>query len=137
MISALTWWVGRINAFEVESATISAYIAGLAPVANAMLTEIGTRMVVAPTFDITRLKIVAITASATWMVSSGTSPRMTMISWAIQAAVPVRSIACPSGIRLASRKTVFQLTDRYASSMLSTPVSTMPIAPTSSEMESR
>ena len=33
-----------------------------------------------------------------------------MISWAIQAAVPVRSMAPPSGIRLANRKTVFQLT---------------------------
>ena len=38
MIRALTWWVGSMNALDVESATINAYMVGLAPVASAMLT---------------------------------------------------------------------------------------------------
>ena len=56
-------WVGRMKALEVESATISAYMVGLAPVASAILTAMGTRMVVAPTLDMTRLNTVASTAS--------------------------------------------------------------------------
>ena len=111
MIRALTWCVGRMNALDVDSATIRAYMVGLAPVASAMLTAIGTNIVVAPTFDITRLNTVASTARASWMASSGTSPSTTMISCAIHAAVLVRSMARPRGIRLASRNTVFQLTD--------------------------
>src|SRR5210317_1949938 len=111
MIRALTWCVGRIKALDVDRATISAYMVGLAPVAMAILMAIGTRMVVAPTLDMTRVNAVASTAMTTWTAISGMPPSRTIACWAIHAAVLVSSMASPMGIRLATRNTVFQLTE--------------------------
>jgi hypothetical protein len=66
MISALTWWVGNTKEFDVDRATISAYMAGSAPTFTAMLTVRGTSSTVAPTFDMTSVKRVARTATTAW-----------------------------------------------------------------------
>ena len=64
IIRAFTWWVGIKNELDVEIATVRAKSAGLAPEANAIETANGTSSTVAPTFDITSVNAVAITASA-------------------------------------------------------------------------
>src|SRR4029079_466930 len=95
--------------FDVEIATISAYTAGLPFDASAMLIAIGTIMTVAPTFETTCEKNSANTAMTVCSAHCGHWPRYRRISCASHAAVPVVSIAQPSGIRQASVKIVFQL----------------------------
>ena len=55
--------MGIKNELDVEIAMVRAKIAGLAPEANAIETANGTSNTVAPTFDMIRVKAVAITAS--------------------------------------------------------------------------
>ena len=98
------------NEFDVASATVSANTAGLAPAPIAILTASGTSSTVAPTFDITRVKKVASTATAAWMTQIGMVPTTLSVCSAIHLAVPEVSTARPSGISEASRNTVFQLT---------------------------
>ena len=123
--------------FEAASATVRANTAGFAPAPRAMLMASGTSSTVAPTFDISRVKAVVSTARAPCSTHSGTSPSRCSVSCAIQAAVPVVSTASPSGNRPASRNTLCQPTDRYASSMVMTPLRIMPTAPVSSASERR
>ncbi len=59
----------------------------------------------------TSVKNVASAPSTVCSTHSGTSPSSASVCCAIHAAVPVVSTASPSGIRLASRNTVFQSTD--------------------------
>ena len=110
MIRAFTWWVGRKKELEVARATVRANTAGLAPAPIAMFTARGTSSTVAPTLDITRVKKVARTAMASCSTHVGTPPSRDRVCSAIQAAVPLVSTASPKGIRLARRKTDFQLT---------------------------
>ena len=91
-------------------ATVSAKTAGLPPAATAMDTAKGTSNTVAPTFDITKVKTVAIIATPTCKPQIGQPSKSMRTCCAIQAAVPVVWTATPSGIRLANRNTVFQLT---------------------------
>jgi hypothetical protein len=110
MIRAFTWWVGIRKELDVAIATVRAKTAGLPPAPMAMFTASGTSSTVAPTFDMTRVKKVANTATAAWMTQIGMSPTTDRTCSAIHFAVPVVSTASPRGMSEASRKTVFQLT---------------------------
>ena len=90
---------------------IRAYIIGLAPVARAMLMAMGTRMVVAPTLDITSENTVASNGQhdLDGQVRHVAEQRQCLLG--NPGGRPGRSMAMPSGIRLATRNTVFQLTD--------------------------
>src|SRR5689334_17954461 len=96
--------------FEADSATISANAVGLPPAASARLMASGTVTIVAPTWLITSENNVA--NSATRISSNHTGVPVgnrSMVCPATHAAAPLESIAQPSGIRHAIRKTVFQL----------------------------
>ena len=96
--------------FEADRAAISAKAAGSAPATTAILIAIGTITTVAPTWLMTRLKPVASKATMSCSTKAGTaSGRMSSDCCASQAAVPVLSIAQPSGSRQAITNTVFQL----------------------------
>src|SRR5579885_1435242 len=127
--------LAMMKLFEVEIATISAYTAGLPLAASAMLIAIGTMMTAAPTLETTCEKNSASTAITACSAHCGQEPRWRSTSCAIQAAVPVESIAQPSGIRQARVKMVFQLIAWYASSMSRTTEHSMPNAPVRHEPE--
>src|SRR3546814_550506 len=125
--------------FDADSATISANAVGLPPTASARLIASGTITMVAPTWLITSENSVVSNAMASWITdvhmavvaptwrnTSGNSVgsnamagwithtgrpsgRRSMLCPATHAAAPLESIAQPSGIRQAIRKTVFQL----------------------------
>ena len=95
----------------------------------AIFTTSGTSSTVAPTFEITSVNPVANMAITVNRTTGETLPIKLRIARAIHAAVPVFSVAMPSGIRPANKKTVRQSTARYASSIVSTLHTIIPKAP--------
>src|SRR4051794_6409613 len=95
---------------EADSATISANAVGLPPAASARLIAGGTITMVAPTWLITSENAVVNSAIASSSTQTGMpSGRRSTVWPATHAAVPLLSMAQPSGISPAIRNTVFQL----------------------------
>src|SRR5436190_12356177 len=112
--------------FDAASATSNANTAGLPFTATAMFTASGTITTVAPTFEITIVKNVVSSTTASSSCHALGCPSARKSSCAIHAPAPVESTAQPSGIKHAIKKIERQLIDWYASSIDSTPVSSMP-----------
>src|SRR3546814_4164632 len=99
-----------MNLVDADIATISANSVGRPPTASARLIASGTITMVEPTWLITSENSVVSSAIASWISHTGRpSGRRSMLCPATHAAAPLESIAQPSGIRQAIRKTVFQL----------------------------
>src|SRR5690606_8220578 len=100
-------WVTKL--LEADSATIRAKAVGLPPAARAKLIASGTTTMVAPTWLMTMENAAVSRATANWISQIGRPSGMRSMVWpATQAAAPLPSMAQPSGIRQAIRKTVFQ-----------------------------
>ena len=100
-----------MNELLVASPTTRAAILGSVWAAMAMLTTRGTRRTVAPTLEMTRVKMVESIPMTVKRTMGWTSPIVCRMAWAIHAAVPVFSVAIPRGISPARRKMVRQSTD--------------------------
>ena len=92
----------------MAKATVKANIAGSAPTPKAILIANGTNKTVAPTLDITNVKMVAMIAKNNCIPHTG-KPSITYNATAAKyAAAPDCSMAIPRGIKQASKNTVCQ-----------------------------